>query len=142
MNRSAITALFRLRQYELEKEEWRLQARQREEAEKSALCLQARARLDEEMQVPSGRGGMDFKRRADGVRDLGSRYEQNQRQLRVAQQARNDQIQTVLGAKRKVEIVEKLLQRDTDARAVEFEQNERKALDDLAAGRSTHREIG
>ncbi len=110
--------------------------------EKTAICVQTRARMDAEMQIPSGSGAMDWKRRADGVREIGYEYEKNQRQLRLAQQARNDQIQVVLSAKRKVEVVEKLLQRDADARAVEFEQNERKVLDDLAAGRSTHAEVG
>ncbi|PAW77671.1 MAG: hypothetical protein B9S32_10355 [Verrucomicrobia bacterium Tous-C9LFEB] len=141
MNRTAITALRRLRQYELEKEEWKLQARQREEMDMLAVCTHAQNRLGNEMLVDIGTSALDWKRRADGVRELGHEFETAQRQFRLAQQARNEQIQAVLNAKRRVEIVDRLLERDDDARRAERDQIERKLLDDLAAGRATQPEF-
>lgn len=141
MNRSAITALRRLRQYELEKEEWKLQACQREELARIEQFRIEQARLGFEMVQEAGCSAMDWKRRADGVRELSHAVEQCQRQLRFAQQARHEQIQVVLGAKRRVEIVDRLLERDDDARALERDQSERKLLDDLAAGRVAQPEL-
>lgn len=141
MNRSAITALLRLRQYELEKEQWKLQARQREEMEMAALLQKIRVRLSNEMVVEVGDSPLDWKRRADGVREVGFELEKTQRQFNLAQQARNDQIRVVLGAKQRLEIIERLLERDDEARRAERDMAERKLLDDLAAGRATQPEF-
>jgi hypothetical protein len=136
MNRSAITALQRLRQFQLEKEEWILQERQRDELEKAAACTEARALLDTEMNREVGTHPFHWKLRAEAVRELSNRLEQKNRHLRLAQKARNDQIQVVLEAKRQLEIVERLLERDNAARKAEHDMTERKLLDDLATSRA------
>jgi len=141
MNRTAITALRRLRQYELEKEEWKLQARQRDEMSMLTVCTQVQNRLGCEMVAEVGTSALDWKRRSDGVREIGHEFETAQKQYRLAQQARNEQIQAVLSAKRRVEIVDRLLERDEEARRAERDQLERKLLDDLAAGRATQPEF-
>lgn len=136
MNRNAITALRRLRQYQLEQEQWKLQARQREELEHAARCASTQKRLTEETEMDPGSHPSMWQRRSDSVRFLGQIAEQQRRQWRASIQARKEQIQVVLNAKRKVDIIDRLLERDALARAAERDQSERKLLDDLASARS------
>jgi hypothetical protein len=136
VNRTAITALRRLRQYQLEQEQFKLQARQREELEQATVCAHLQNRLFEETEIEPGSSPAMWQRRSDNVRQLSQIAEQRRRQWRLAAQASKDQIQAVLNAKRKVDIIDRLLERDALARSAERDQSERKLLDDLASARS------
>ncbi len=133
MNRSALDALKKLRDYEKEKEESELKKRAQEESRLRLLRDAVLARIRENDAQPlSATNSHGLATREAFFRDLHSQSEVIARQLVLAAKARTEQITKVLAAKRKCDMVEHLIENLVAAERAAADATERKRLDDFS----------
>jgi hypothetical protein len=136
MKHRALEILHRLREYALEQEERKLMDRQKEELAQEAVC---RTSLDVlqgsyNHSVASARAH-DYQRRDGCVREAGVRHNIDMRRLGLAQIARRDQLQAVLQAKTRADMISKVLEKRRIEDEAAADMKARKELDDLSQGR-------
>ena len=125
--------LHRLREYALEKEQRQLMERQKEEVAQERLC---RASLDVLQgsygHTTSGARGHDYQRRDGCIREAGIRHNLDLRRLGLAQIARRDQLQLVLQAKTRADMIAKVLEKRRAEEAAADDMRDRKEIDDIS----------
>jgi len=136
MNKKALIALQRLRQFQLEQEEIKLQQRQTEELAQEKICHfsweKKQQHAESLIQVEHAQ---ELWMGEKMQRELTMGHELNVKQLGLCRQARFQQMVKTISAKQKVDMLERLLEHQNENEHHEFDRQERKMLDDFAQSR-------
>ncbi len=131
--------LHRLREYTLEQEQRRLMERQKEEVAQEQVC---RASLDVLQgsygHTTSGARGHDYQRRDGCIREAGVRHNLDLRRLGLAQIARRDQLQLVLQAKTRADMIAKVIEKRRAEEVAAEDLRDRKEIDDVSQSQYAH----
>ena len=133
MRHQALHTLLKLREYALEKEELKLGERSREEQLKLGECERTRGDLHLSYQHTVGdANAFDYLRRDKCVREAGNRHINDLRQLALVQRAKQAQIEQTLAAKRRADMIEKVIENRQHEDQLAEDDRERKRMDEIS----------
>jgi hypothetical protein len=132
MKNKALNVLQRLRQYEFETEQMKLQHKRMEEVAQTQKCEDARSQMDSNYKNALQTSSIFEISRMDAhFREAVGSYEKNVSLLRVIQADRQRQIEQTFKAKRKLEMIENVLHHRHVQDLNEQDMAERREIDDL-----------
>jgi hypothetical protein len=141
MKNKALSVLQRLRLFEYEKEQMKLQHKQMEEVAQSQRCEEARSQMDNNYRTATQTTSVFEISRMDAhFREAVNNYEKNNGLLRVIQADRQRQIEQTFKAKRKLEMIESVLHHRHIQDLNEKDLAERREIDDLTQSQYVRRQ--
>ena len=141
MKNKALNVLQRLRLFEYEKEQMKLQHKQMEEQAQAQKCEDARFQMDNNYKNALQTSSMFEISRMDAhFREAVHSYEKNMGLLKVVQADRQRQIEHTFKAKRKLEMIENILHQRHIQDLNENDLRERREIDDLTQSQFVRRQ--
>jgi hypothetical protein len=141
MNLKTLASLLKLREYQLEVEQWKLALKQKEELNiKEDIDRMAGVIRDFYNQEDFPEKPQVAARLHQFFRDANVLHEMGLRKLEQAKRVTNEQLLVTLEAQKKKEMMSRLHQRGVEQEHLEFDLKERKFLDDLAQARYLQQE--
>lgn len=130
--KTSLHILERLREYEMEIEECKLHERQVEEDRRRRFFEEASGRVRRGLELKAQAQMVGDFLRADGyAREASAEQEICLRNLALAQRERMRQVESVLQAKRRLDMVDRILQHRLVEERIQMDYQERKQLDDF-----------